>query len=223
MEKKDYNVEIKICGLTKPVEAAYLNHADVGYAGFVFYDKSRRKVSIEQADSIRKELKPSVKSVAVTVSPDVGLAKELEEAGFDILQVHGELPVEVLESTNLPVWYAFNVADAGEVEEKQQFFELLPKELADKIEAIIVDGAQFGSGRTFEWDSEWLKEKDEKLPSIFQNRRFILAGGLKPENVSEGIRIFRPDVVDVSSGVEGQYGKDKEKIEAFVEAALNIS
>jgi phosphoribosylanthranilate isomerase len=219
MEKKEYSVEIKICGLTKPVEAAYLNDADVDYAGFVFYDKSRRKVSIEQADSIRRELKPSIKAVAVTVSPDVLLAQELERAGFDILQVHRELALEVLEAVKIPVWYAFNVSDAAEVEEKQQYFEQLPKPLADKIEAIVVDGANFGSGRTFDWTGEWINEKGQKLSAIFQNRKFILAGGLKPQNVSEGIGIFHPDMVDVSSAVEGQYGKDKEKIEAFVRSA----
>jgi phosphoribosylanthranilate isomerase len=218
MESGTKQVEIKICGLTKPVEAAYLNDVDAGYAGFVFYDKSRRKVSIEQAEHIRSKLKSSIKSVAVTVSPDVHLVRELEAAGFDILQVHRELTMEVLESCSIPIWYAFNVSDAREVGEKQQFFEQLPQHLADKIKAVVVDGAQFGSGRTFDWSADWLCGKEQELSAIFQNRRFILAGGLNPDNMSDGIRLFHPDIVDVSSGVEGEFGKDKEKIEAFVRA-----
>jgi phosphoribosylanthranilate isomerase len=115
------------------------------------------------------------------------------------------------------------VSDPAEVAEKQQFFEQLPENLADKIKAVVVDGAQFGSGRTFDWNADWLDGKKQELSAIFGNRRFILAGGLNPENVSEGIRIFHPDIVDVSSGVEGQFGKDKEKIEAFVHAVRQLS
>jgi phosphoribosylanthranilate isomerase len=221
MESDRKQAEIKICGLTKPVEAAYLNDVDAEYAGFVFYEKSRRKVSIEQTDRIRAKLKPSIKSVAVTVSPDMQLVRELEAAGFDILQVHRELTMEVLENSSIPIWYAFNVSDAAEVEEKQQFFEQLPKNLVDKIKAVVVDGAQFGSGRTFDWNADWLDGKEQKLSAIFENRKFILAGGLNPDNVAEGIRTFHPDIVDVSSGVEGQFGKDKEKIEAFAHAVRN--
>jgi phosphoribosylanthranilate isomerase len=216
MESGGKQVEIKICGLTKPVEASYLNEADVGYAGFVFFEKSRRRVSIEQTDHIRAKLKSTIKSVAVTVSPDMQLVHELEDAGFDILQVHRELTMEVLENSTIPIWYAFNVSDPVEVAEKQQFFESLPKALADKIVAVVVDGAQFGSGKTFDWNSDWADGNGQNMSAVFENRKFILAGGLNPENVSEGIRIFHPDIVDVSSGVEGQFGKDKEKIEAFV-------
>jgi phosphoribosylanthranilate isomerase len=221
MESGRKQVEIKICGLTKPVEASYLNEADVGYAGFVFFEKSRRRVSIEQTDHIRAKLKSTIKSVAVTVSPDMQLVHELEDAGFDILQVHRELTMEVLENSTIPIWYAFNVSDPAEVAEKQQFFASLPKALADKIVAVVVDGAQFGSGKTFDWNSEWAGGKGQNMSDIFENRKFILAGGLNPENVSEGIRIFHPDIVDVSSGVEGQFGKDKEKIEAFARAVRN--
>jgi phosphoribosylanthranilate isomerase len=130
--------------------------------------------------------------------------------------------MEVLENSSIPIWYAFNVSDAAEVEKKQQFFEQLPQNLADKIKAVVVDGAQFGSGRTFDWNADWLCGKEQKLSAIFRNRRFILAGGLNPDNVSEGIRLFQPDIVDVSSGVEGQFGKDKEKIEAFVREARRL-
>jgi phosphoribosylanthranilate isomerase len=222
MESGGKKAEIKICGLTKPVEAAYLNDVDAGYAGFVFYEKSRRKVSIEQTDRIRAKLKPTIKSVAVTVSPDMQLVQELEAAGFDILQVHRELTMDVLENCSIPIWYAFNVSDPAEVAEKQQFFEQLPENLADKIKAVVVDGAQFGSGKTFDWNADWIDGKKHKLSAIFENRKFILAGGLNPENVSEGIRIFHPDIVDVSSGVEGQFGKDKEKIEAFAHAVRRL-
>jgi phosphoribosylanthranilate isomerase len=199
-------MEIKICGLTGIEEAEYLNDAQVDYAGFVFFEKSKRNVTIEQAVSIKKHLNPQIRSVAVTVSPDAALAAAIEDAGFDILQVHKHLAPEVIEQIRIPVWYAFNVSDAREISENRQ--------LSDKIEAIVVDGARYGSGETFDWNSAGVRQNP-----VFQNRKFILAGGLNPQNVAEGIRIFHPDIIDVSSGVEGAAGKDRMKIEAFVRAA----
>lgn len=211
-------MEIKICGLTKEEEADYLNAVDVHYAGFVFFEKSKRNISIEKAKAVMEKLRPDIKKVAVTVSPDTRLVKEIEAAGFDVLQVHKELKKEVLEDVGIPVWYAFNVANPDEMKEKRTFIEKLPKELSDKIKAIVVDGAEYGSGKTFDWKNSKIKMENE---SVFKNRSFVLAGGLRPENVAEGIRIFTPDIVDVSSGVEGTNGKDKEKIEAFVKKSLS--
>lgn len=214
-------MEIKICGLTRPEEAAYLNEVKADYAGFVFFQKSKRNVTIERAQDISKYLEPSIKKVAVTVSPDVELALGLQEAGFDILQVHKELTLPVLEEVTIPVWYAFNIADQKQLEEKQAFLEGLPEPLKAKIEAVVVDGAEYGSGKTFDWKkSKRLKKAGaQSPPDIFSGRRFVLAGGLDPSNVAEGIRLFCPDVVDVSSGVEGESGKERELIAEFVKKA----
>ena len=209
-------MEVKICGLTRPEEAAYLNEAGADYAGFVFFEKSRRNLTIEQADTIKALLNPTIRRVAVTVSPDAKLALALEAAGFDVLQVHKELSRQVLEAVHIPIWYAFNIGKEEELLEKQHFLEELPEHLADKITAVVVDGAEYGSGKTFDWtDAEQIREK-QKI--FWDNRKFVLAGGLNPENVSEAIRIFQPDIVDVSSGVEGSNGKDKQKIYRFIEA-----
>lgn len=232
-------MEIKICGLTRPEEAHYLNQAQVDYAGFVvFFPQSKRYVTIDQAKTIIQELEDSVKRVAVTVSPTVEQVHTINEAGFDILQVHGELSRDVLKITGLPVWYAFNVSDFKELEEKQAFLSRLPKELADKIQGIVVDSSNYGSGVTFDWEksqylakSKGLKKAGTQSPpqyedkgaisDIFANRRFILAGGLREENVAESIRLFEPDIVDVSSGVEGEHGKDRKRVNAFVECVRN--
>ena len=209
-------MEIKICGLTKEIEAEYLNAANVDYAGFVFFEKSKRNITIEQAKRIGYKLAPSIRKVAVTVSPDIKLVNQIETAGFDILQVHKELSREVLEAVHIPVWYAFNVTSPGEMPE-QQFLQELPKELSDKIEAIVVDGAQYGSGKTFDWKKGVEIKQSQQEMNIFANRKFVLAGGLNPENVAEGIRIFEPDIVDVSSGVEEAGKKDEQRILSFVQ------
>lgn len=211
-------MEIKICGLTVAEEAGYLNEAGADYAGFVvFFEKSKRCVTVGQAQSIFPVLSPAIRKVAVTVAPTVSQVKKIQKAGFDILQVHKELAAEVLEAAKIPVWYAFNIKSEAQLDEDIRFLSALPRELSDKITALVVDGAEYGSGKTFEWNKEMLL--NPKLKQALSNRKFVLAGGLSRENVAKGIRLFHPDIVDVSSGVEGSGGKDRQLVRDFVQAA----
>ncbi len=224
--------KVKICGLTRKEEAAYLNEAGADYAGFVFYPQSKRNVSIEEAKEIMQALSPSIKKVAVLVSPDLEQVREIEEAGFDIIQIHKELKKEVYEAASRPIWRALNVSKVaelqklgkeagekavGEKEEKEQSQEKQKSfETADpnhKIAAYLIDGEKFGSGQTFDWSAA------EAVRKLLGEKEFVLAGGLNPDNVEEGIRLFSPDIVDVSSGVEGDSGKDRKKILEFVRKA----
>lgn len=197
--------QVKICGLTRPEEAEFLNEVEADYAGFVFYSKSKRNVTVEQAGLIRASLDDNIKCVAVTVSPDVKLYRQVEEAGFDILQVHGNLEPEVLEQSKLPIWRSCNIQKTEELEKLEQH---------EKIVAYLVDAETYGSGKTFDWqNSQAIKEKKEHY---FKGKTFVLAGGLNSKNVAEGIRIFEPDIVDVSSGVEKDGRKDRQLIVDFV-------
>ena len=84
-----------------------------------------------------------------------------------------------------------------------------------KITGYVIDAGNYGSGKTFDWNSSKavLEEAKQK---VFAGKQFILAGGLNSKNVAEGINTFSPDIVDVSSGVEGKCGKDKILIEEFI-------
>lgn len=210
-------MKVKICGLTKVSEAEYLNEAGSDYAGFVFYGPSKRNVTKEKAQEIMRALNPEILKVAVMVSPEASFVREIEALGFDILQIHKELKTEVLEVATKPVWFAVNVSDEAELDAKENWLESLPKELKDKVTAFVVDAPEFGSGKTFNWrkSKRLLKAGAQSPPK----RMFVLAGGLNTENVSEGIKLFHPDVVDVSSGVEGPDGKDREKVISFVKNA----
>lgn len=209
--------QIKICGITKPEETEYLNQNKVDYAGFVIFEKSNRNVSISQAKRLMKLLDKNVKRIAVTVSPDEELVQGIAQAGFDILQVHGELKESVLKSCKLPIWRAVNIQNIREAKEQLEQEQAFSN---PKIAGFVVDGASYGSGKTFQWEEfDENASEAEAFAGLFQKMKgktFILAGGLKAGNVSEGIRIFSPDVVDVSSGVEGKDGKEKEKIKEFV-------
>ena len=161
---------IKICGLTSPEEAAFLPPDRVDYAGMVlFCPKSRRNITIEKAREIMKALPPEIKKTAVTVSPTLEQVKLIEEAGFDVLQIHGHLAGEIPEEADIPIIRAVNVKDRVPV------IEPYPR-----IFAYLFDAAAPGSGKSFDWSCL------EQIPA--EGRKLILAGGLHPCNVGEAIR-----------------------------------
>lgn len=201
-------MKIKICGLTKSEEAGFLNRNQVNYAGMVlFYNKSKRNINIEQAKVIMNELDNSIKSVAVVVSPSVKQAIEIEKAGFDYIQIHGTILEELFAHIHIPVLKAFNITDMDKYEEYHN---------CNGIAGYVFDAQEPGSGKTFDWSMVKNLPRDEKL--------FILAGGLNAENVCEAVKYLKPDVVDVSSGVENDNGniKDERKIREFVKKVRSV-
>ena len=128
--------QIKICGFTDPKEAAFVSYPDVSYMGMVlFFEKSKRSISLETAKAIMRAADPRIQKVAVVVSPSLAQAEEIEKAGFDYMQVHGVLEAEVLSMTRLPIIRAYN----GKAEEEEP-----------------------GSGKAFDWKR--LAEKKRKKP-----------------------------------------------------------
>jgi phosphoribosylanthranilate isomerase len=204
--KGRYMTKIKICGITKVEEAKLLIDYKVDYAGMIlFYPKSKRNISIEHAKLLLQEFKNmKIQTVAVTVLPSILEMSLIQEAGFDLIQVYGDLKEEDLKGIRIPIMKSFHVA---EIEHYKQY------DKRDKICGFVFDGSNPGSGIAFDWSK--LKEihRSEKL--------FVLAGGLNKDNVAEAIQQVNPDVVDVSSGVEGINGKEEELIRAFVEAVRN--
>lgn len=201
------NTKIKICGLTSPAEARYLNENHVDFAGMVlFFPKSKRNISIEQAMEIMAALDASIKRVAVVVSPSIEQVRQIEAAGFDYVQIHGEIPeteTEAEAAIAIPILKAFNVSDMGSYEKYHN---------DSRIAGYVFDAIEPGSGKTFDWKLVDNIPRDEKL--------LLLAGGLNPDNVRMAIEAVHPDGVDVSSGVENddKAGKNPDKIHDFVAA-----
>ncbi len=204
-------VEVKICGLTTLADVEAVNAAGADYAGFVFYEKSKRRIDEKEAEHLLASLDPAITSVAVCVSPDAERIARMEALGFSVIQIHGEIPPDLLNAVRIPVWQAVNLSDRAQLE------TIL---LHPKIAGYLIDSAEYGGGKSFGWENADAEarhaeepavdpvagERPEQLREEIRRRtggkRFILAGGLTPENVNEGIRLFAPDVVDVSSGVE---------------------
>lgn len=202
------STKIKICGLTSPAEARYLNENHVDFAGMVlFFPKSKRNISIKQAMEIMAALDTSIKRVAVVVSPSIEQIRQIEAAGFDYVQIHGEIP-EAEAAIAIPILKAFNVSDMGSYEKYHN---------DSRIAGYVFDAIEPGSGKTFDWRLVDNIPRDEKL--------LLLAGGLNPDNVRMAIEAVHPDGVDVSSGVENDdgAGKNPEKIRAFATAVKSYN
>ncbi|MCC8150352.1 MAG: phosphoribosylanthranilate isomerase, partial [Lachnospiraceae bacterium] len=157
-----------------------------------------------------------IQSVAVCVSQDAALVRNISGLGFDIIQIHGEISPEILDQIQTPVWQAVNLKNGMDP-------DLILSH--PKICAYVVDGAEYGGGKTFGLDAISGKESssDDKrnvitgdIRTILHGKKFILAGGLNIDNVAEGIALFHPDIVDVSSGVETDGVKDSTLIHRFV-------
>lgn len=196
--------KIKICGFTKVEEIAYIESLPVDFMGMVlFFPKSKRNISIEQAKKIIEAAPEEIHKVAVVVSPTVEQVREIERAAFDFIQIHGDVAEDLWENIHLPVIRAYN-GGTGAVEENDQIF------------AYLLDAASPGSGKVWDWKA--VSSFDAKGKNIF------LAGGLTPENVAEAIQTVHPYGVDVSSGVERtEGGKDQEKISKFVKEVCKRS
>ncbi|HSF65277.1 MAG TPA: phosphoribosylanthranilate isomerase [Paracoccaceae bacterium] len=209
------DVRVKICGLRSPADVAAVAAAGAAYAGFVFFPKSPRHLTIAAAREAALAAPPGLAKVALTVdADDAGLDAIVDGVPLDMLQLHGhESPDrvgEVRARYGLPVMKAIGVADEGDLAQLLDY-SLVADQLL--IDAKPPRGADVpgGNGLAFDWrllvGRKWL-------------RPWMLAGGLTPENVAAAVRLTGARQVDVSSGVESAPGvKDAARIAAFVAAA----
>jgi len=210
------SVEVKICGLSTPetVDAAVAAGADM--IGLVFFPKSPRNVSLEQAAILADRARGKTRIVTLVVDADDALLQEIAaRVKPDLIQAHGsESPERIAEIgrlTGKPVIKAIRVKDETDIASAAQFSRVADLILYDaKAPETLGSSLPGGNGHAFDWG---LLE-GEKRPA------FMLAGGLTPENVAEAIRVTGAPVVDVSSGVETAPGiKDIGLIRKFIEAA----
>ncbi|MCR5283234.1 MAG: phosphoribosylanthranilate isomerase [Lachnospiraceae bacterium] len=213
------NPYIKICGLTKEKEAEFINENGVEFVGNVlFFEKSHRCVSIEQAKRIHRELDDAIKKVAVVVSPTIDELSQIADAGFDLVQIHGSLPsFDSLKELGIGVLRAWN--GTGMEAETDLFAQPF-------CAGCLLDAATPGSGKSYdpklyEAMRSFVRAHDPKA----DGRLMFLAGGLTPDNVSDVIKRVSPAGVDISSGVElaDKSGKDPEAIRRFVRAVREKS
>ena len=209
------DIRVKICGLRSPQDIAAVAAAGAAYAGFVFFPKSPRHVTLDQARAMAFAAPVGLAKVALVVDAmDAALDEIVEAVPLDMLQLHGhESPDRVAQIRaryGLPVMKAVGVADEGDLAAIFDYSTVADQLLIDAKppKTAHLPG---GNGLSFDWrlvaQRRWL-------------RPWMLAGGLTPENVAEAIRLTNARQVDVSSGVESAPGvKDPARIAAFAAAA----
>ncbi|MCR5322356.1 MAG: phosphoribosylanthranilate isomerase [Lachnospiraceae bacterium] len=224
--------KIKICGLFRECDIDYVNEAKPDHIGFILnFPKSHRNITPEFAKHLKERLNPGIKAVGVFVNQEIDqVVHAASLIGLDVIQLHGAEDDEYIEelrkrislyeqdkgdslnSTNdqksgverksqIEIWKAFKI----------QSHEDLKKAENSAADEILLDNG-YGTGKVFDWSIAAGFERD-----------FFLAGGLNPDNIKEAIRTLKPKLVDISSGVETERLKDREKIIAAVRAVREAS
>ncbi len=191
--------EIKLCGLSRIEDIDVANELKPEYIGFVFAPKSKRYITPETAARLKHRLVEGIAVVGVFVdeSPET-IADLLNNHIIDIAQLHGHETDKYIQDlralTDKPVIKAFKV-------DADMDLTAVESSIADYI--LLDSGA--GTGTVFNW-------------KLIENikRPFFLAGGLSIENIGEAIQMFHPYAVDVSSGIETNGLKDRDKMNAFI-------
>ncbi|HEY8261545.1 MAG TPA: phosphoribosylanthranilate isomerase [Methylosinus sp.] len=208
------DIKVKICGLSTlaTLDAAISAGADM--AGFVFFEKSPRHVSLETARMLGRAAGGRIRKVALGVdASDADLDAMVEALRPDLLQLHGtETPERVgavKARFGLPVIKAIGVATAADVARAAAYrgvADILLFDAKPEPKAAVPGGA----GVVFDWELLRGQEGGD----------WMLSGGLDPDNVAEASRRTSAPAVDVSSGVESARGvKDAGRIAAFMAAA----
>lgn len=200
-------MEIKICGIRRDEDIEIINKYKPEYIGFIFAP-TRRYVSPERAAELSAKLNGDTKTVGVFVNETPEKIREIVgTVKLDVVQLHGDENGEYIKNlgVNCEIWKAIRIKDGDDIPDIKG---------ADKILLDKYTSKEYGgTGETFDWS----KMRDTKT-----NKPVILAGGLTKENVAEGIRIFNPVCVDVSSAVETDGVKDENKIREFIEVVRGI-
>ena len=188
--------KIKLCGLSRIEDIEAANTLKPDFIGFVFAAKSKRRVSHLKAAELKSKLNPETKAVGVFLDDDLDTVGALMNLGIvDMVQLHGSEDEEYIAKlraiTDKPIIKAFIINNENDVR---------------PADYILLDGGK-GEGRAFNW---------KLLEEI--KRPFFLAGGLNADNAEAAVADLHPFAVDVSTGIETDGVKDKEKMTAFVSA-----
>jgi phosphoribosylanthranilate isomerase len=198
--------KVKLCGITRPEDAELAASVDAWAIGFILWRGSKRAADPAVAAGIARQHRRKLELVGVFVNPTLDeVVHAVEGIGLTHVQLHGDegpaFCAAVAQRTGARVIKALGITSGADIRAMERFH----------TDFHMLDAGRGGSGRT--WDWRLIAQRRSAIP-------VILAGGLTPDNVAEGIEAVKPWAVDVASGVESAPGiKDPAKVEAFVAAA----
>jgi len=202
------SVKVKICGLMDHHTALKAVDYGADAIGLVFAE-SKRQVLPNQAKEIVSKLPDHVMKIGVFVNETKEEIERIASSvGLTHIQLHGEEPPAFSQSLSLPVVKAISFESN----------ETLTDLVHYPADYLLLDGPKGkyrgGNGTSFDWR--------QVKPLSLKGKKVILAGGLHLLNVAEAVKIIKPYMVDVSSGVETNGVKDLEKIKAFIETVKSL-
>ena len=202
---------IKVCGLRRKEDIGYANILKPAYVGFIFAE-SKRQVTKEQAKDLKEMLDSNIKTVGIFVNEDIKKVIQIAcMVDLDVIQLHGD------EDENYIKRLKDKLKLKNACKEIWKDIRVKDKERLNDIDTLDVDGllldtyskeAYGGLGETFNWDL---------VKNLNLNKKLILAGGIDEENVEVAKSTVKPDIIDVSSGIETKGFKDFEKMKLLIE------
>ena len=211
---------VKICGITRLVDALAAAQAGADAIGLVFWSGTSRMVEVGAARQIVDAVPPFVTKVALFVDPQPADVHALLDAlPIDLLQFHGTEDPDLCRAFARPYLKAVHMKDGVDLLEYASLYD----DAAGLLFDTYREGDPGGTGVTFDW-SRLTQAVQQRLPAPV-----ILSGGLDAANVGDAIRMVRPWAVDVSSGVEERAAdgtvrkgrKDAARLAAFIEGVRN--
>lgn len=199
---------VKVCGITREVDAAAAVAHGASAIGFIFWPSSPRYIEPSRARDIVRILPPFVTPVGVFVNEAASRINEVAElAGLGAVQLHGDEEPDLLDHLQRPVVKALGTIDDATAGRWPDRVRLLV-DADDRVN-------RGGTGQRADWTA---------AARLARQRPIVLAGGLAPENVAEAVTTVRPFGIDVSSGVEDAPGiKNPERIRALFEALRGVA
>lgn len=208
------SVQVKVCGLTRKADIALALALGAYFCGVIVFEKSPRAVSLEKAQRLCTVM-PSGRQVVVDVAPSSERLEILATLGFSHFQIHFDptqtAPAQIAAWSRLvgrsALWLAPRLPDGVP----------FPESLLDMADTFLLDTFQKngygGSGAIGDWGF-FARQKN-----AFPEKRWLLAGGLNPQNIAEALAATEAEWIDVNSGVEASPGrKDPKKLSAFFNA-----
>lgn len=203
-------VRIKICGLTREEDVALARSLGADYFGFIVHPESPRGLSLERAAALSAAV-PKERRVLVDVEPSAEDMERYREAGFGAFQIHARGEAALV---SLAVWSGLAGRERLWFAPRLKPGEPFPEAALGFADTILVDsyapGQVGGTGKTGDWAGF------RALRELHPQTRWILAGGLGPDNVQEALAATGAVFIDVNSGVETAPGvKDAARMEAL--------
>ena len=185
-------IPTKICGITNLDDANVAVENGASAIGFIFYEKSPRTISINNAKSISKHLPKTIARVGVFVNHEKDLIRlAISEVPLDMIQLQGDETPDFCNQFDVAILKALRIKNEASLSVMDQY------DVAVFLLDTFSNDQYGGTGETFDWS---VLNRKFKTP-------IILSGGLNSENILDAIDAVNPSAVDVNSGVESSPGK----------------